>query len=99
MTTNSSKTQWQYLEQRPDSWRKQLYLKNSKLRAHNVWSDMMVNDWSIEETAYNWDLSVEAVKEVVEYCQTHQELLAQEAESERHYLEEHGVKLEPQITH
>jgi uncharacterized protein (DUF433 family) len=60
---------------------------------------MMVNGWSIEDTAYNWDLSVEAVSEVIEYCQTHLELLAQEAESERRYLEENGVKIEPQITH
>lgn len=99
MTTNSPKITWQYLEFRSDSWRKQLYLKGKKLRAHNVYSDMMVNDWSIEETAYNWDLTVEAVKEVIEYCQTNQELLAQEAESERRYLEEHGVSIEPQITH
>jgi uncharacterized protein (DUF433 family) len=98
MTTNSSTTQWQYLESRPESWRKQLYLKGRKLRAHNVWSDMMVNQWSIEETAYNWDLTVEAVTEAIEYCQSHQELLAQEADEERRYLQEHGVSIEPQIT-
>lgn len=98
MTTNSSKTQWQYLEQRPDSWRQQLYLKGKKLRARNVYSDMMVNEWSIEETAYNWDLPVEAVEEAIEYCQTFKELLAQEAEQEQHYLNQHGVKVEPQIT-
>jgi uncharacterized protein (DUF433 family) len=97
--TNSAKTQWQYLEQRPDSWRKQLYLKGKKLLARNVWSDTLVNEWSIEETADNWDLPVEAVSEAIEYCQTHQELLAQEADEERHYLEENGVSIEPKTTH
>jgi uncharacterized protein (DUF433 family) len=97
--TNSAKTQWQHLEQRPDSWRQQLYLKGKKLRARNVWSDMIVNQWSIEETAHNWDLPIEAVKEAIEYCQTHQELLAQEADEEREYLNQQGVKIEPQITH
>jgi uncharacterized protein (DUF433 family) len=97
--TNSAKTQWQYLEQRPDNWRQQLYLKGKKLRAHIVWSDMIVNQWSIEETAYNWDLPIEAVIEAIEYCQTHQELLAQEADEERQYLNQHGVTIEPQITH
>lgn len=97
--TNSAKTQWQHLEQRSDSWRKQLYIKGRKLRVRNVWSDMIVNQWSIEKTADNWDLSVEAVKEVIEYCQANQELLAQEADEERRYLEQHGVKVEPQITH
>jgi uncharacterized protein (DUF433 family) len=97
--TNSAKTQWQFLEQRPDNWRQQLYLKGKKLRAHIVWSDMIVNQWSIEETAYNWDLPIEAVIEAIEYCQTHQELLAQEADEERQYLNQHGVTIEPQITH
>jgi uncharacterized protein (DUF433 family) len=97
--TNSAKTQWQYLEQRPDNWRQQLYIKGRKLRAHIVWSDMIVNQWSIEETAYNWDLPIEAVIEAIEYCQTHQELLAQEADEERQYLNQHGVTIEPQITH
>ena len=92
-------TQWQYLEKRPHSWRQQLYLKGRKLRAHNVWSDMIVNQWSEAETAYNWDLPLEAVREAVKYCQTHQELLQQEAEAERQYLEKQGVSLEPQITH
>lgn len=96
MTTNASKTHWQYLEKRPSSWRQQLYLKGRKLRAHTVWSDMMVNEWSLEETAYNWDLPVEAVQEAVEYSQTHQQLL-QEVEEERRYLEEHGVSVEPKI--
>ncbi len=89
--------QWQYLESRPSSWRQQLYLKGRKLRAYNVWSDMIANDWSIEETAYNWDLPVEAVLEAIEYCQTHWELLQQEAEEEWRSLEEQGVRVEPKI--
>ena len=95
----TTKTQWKYLEQRPSSWRQQLYIKGRKLRAHTVWSDMIVNQWSEEETAYNWDLPVEAVREAIEYCESHQELLKREAEEERRYLEEHGVSLEPKVTH
>jgi uncharacterized protein (DUF433 family) len=99
MTTPASKTQWQYLEPRPSSWRKQLYLKGRKLRANTVWSDMLVNGDSVEETADNWDLPVEAIKEVIRYCETHRELLCAEANSERRYLEERGVILEPKVTH
>jgi uncharacterized protein (DUF433 family) len=99
MTTPASKTQWQYLEPRPSSWRKQLYLKGRKLRANTVWSDMLVNGDSVEETADNWDLPVEAIKEVIRYCETHRELLCAEANSERCYLEERGVILEPKVTH
>ena len=99
MTTNTSKTQWKYLEPRPESWHQQLYLKKKKLRANTVWSDMLVNGDSIEEAADNWDLPVEAVEEVIRYCETHRELLRAEAESERRYLEERGVVLEPKVTH
>ena len=62
-----------------------------------MWSDMLVNKDTIEETAYNWDLPVDAIEEVISYCQTHQELLAQEAESEGHYLEKRGILLEPKV--
>ena len=99
MTTKTTKTQWQYLEQRPDSWRKQLYLVGRKLTAFTVWSDMIVNGDTLEETAENWDLPLLAVKEAIEYCEANQELLKQEAEEERRYLEERGVILEPPITH
>ncbi len=92
-------TKWQYIEQRPNSWRKQLYLKGRKLSAQTVWLDMLVNDDTPEEAADNWDLPLAAIEEAICYCETHRELLQQEAEEERRYLEEGGVLLEPQITH
>lgn len=99
MTTNSFTTQWQYLESRPNSWKKQLYIKGRKLTARTVWSDMIANQWSPQQTAWNWDLPLEAVSEAIEYCQTHQELLAHEAQEERRYLEEQEVSVEPKITY
>ncbi|WP_250126572.1 hypothetical protein [Chroococcidiopsis sp. CCMEE 29] len=94
-----TKTQWQYLEKRPHSWRQQLYIKGRKLRAHTVWSDLIVNQMTSEEVAQSKDLPLAAVCEAIEYCETHQELLKREAEQERRYLEEHGVSLEPKVTH
>ena len=35
------------------------------------------------DAVYNWDLPLEAIQEIVEYCQTHQELLRQEARQGR----------------
>jgi hypothetical protein len=99
MTINSQKTTWQYLESRSDSWRKQLYIKGRKLTAFTVWSDMIANDETLTEAAFNWDLSTEEVTEAIEYCETHQELLIAEAEEERRYLEERGVVLEPKVTY
>ncbi len=98
MTVNTSRTQWQFLEPRSSSWRKQLYFKGRKLTAFTVWSDMIVNQDTLGETAANWDLSIEAIKEAIEYCENNRELLKSEAEEERRYLEERGVLLKP-ITH
>lgn len=60
---------------------------------------MIVNSETPEEAAYNRDLPLAAIQEVVEYCQTHQELLQFEAQEERRRLEAKGVLLEPKITH
>ncbi len=97
MKKQSKKIQWQYLETRSDSWRKQLYIKGRKLRARTVWSDMIVNEDTLSEAADNWDLPLQAIVEVIDYCQSHQDLLQQEAEMERKYLEEKGVQLEPRV--
>ena len=97
MTKQPTKIQWQYLEARPDSWRKQLYIKGRKLRARTVWSDMLVNEDTPSEAADNWDLPLQAIFEVIDYCESNQTLLEEEAELERQYLEEKGVKLEPRI--
>jgi uncharacterized protein (DUF433 family) len=88
-------TQWQYLEKRPHPWRQQLYLKGRRLRAFTVWMDMLVNELTPEEVAENKELPLAAVKEAIEYCETHQDLLKREAEEERRKLEAKGISLEP----
>jgi hypothetical protein len=48
MTSNVAKTEWQYLEKRPHSWRQQLYIKGRKLTAFTVWSDAIANEMTPE---------------------------------------------------
>lgn len=99
MTQSETKTQWQYLEKRPHPWREQLYIKGRRMKAFDLWMDMIVNHETPSEAAFNWDLPLEAVQEAIEYCETHQELLKREASEERRYLEERGIPLEPKATH
>jgi uncharacterized protein (DUF433 family) len=99
LSEKPSQTEWQYLEKREGSWRKQLYIKGRRLRASIVYSDMIVNEMTLEEAADNWDLPIEAIQEAIQYCETHQDLLQEESEVERRYLEERGISLEPKITH
>ncbi|MEO0835653.1 MAG: hypothetical protein AAFY16_06640 [Cyanobacteria bacterium J06642_3] len=94
MTINTSQTQWQYLEPRPNSWRKQLFFKGRRLRPAIVCSSMLVEKMTPEEAAYNWDLSIDEVKEAIAYCETNREVIQQDAEAERRYLEERGAVLE-----
>jgi len=86
---------WQYLVSRPHAWRKQLYVKGRKLLASTVWQDMMANQMSPDEVAQNWDLPLPVIYEVIQYCESHFELLRLEADEERHRLEMKGVLVEP----
>jgi hypothetical protein len=92
-------TEWEYLEARPHAWRRQLYVKGRKLPAFIVWSDMETNGMTPEEAADNWDLPLEAIDEIVRYCEEHRELLVAEAEEERRRLIASGVSLEPPVAH
>lgn len=98
---------WQYLvaryvldahATRTHPWRRQLYIKGRKLLASTVWQDMMANEMSPEQAAENWDLPLSAIYEVINYCESHHELLKMEAEEERYRLEQKGFSIEPTIT-
>jgi uncharacterized protein (DUF433 family) len=93
--TNSAKIQWEYLEQRPESWRQQLYIKGRRLRAFTVWMDMVVNELTPQDVAENKKLPLAVVEEAILYCQSNQELLENEAEEERRRLEAKGISFEP----
>src|SRR5579871_5490327 len=81
---------WTYLVSRPHPWRRQLYVKGRKLRAFTVWTGMLVNQMTPEEAAENWDLPLEAIEEIIRYCESHKDLLGMEADEERHRLLEEG---------
>jgi hypothetical protein len=73
---------WKYLVEHAHPWRSQLYVKGRKLPASAVWTAMMTNNLSVDEAAYNWNLPVPAVQEIIEYCESNKQLLAMEAAEE-----------------
>lgn len=81
-------SRWNYLTQRPHSWKRQLYVKGRRLTAANVWYDMRANGMTVEQAAENWELPVEAVHEIVAYCSTHQDLIGMEADEEKRSLQD-----------
>lgn len=84
---------WTYLVERPGSWKRQLFVKGRRLTAAQVWLDMKANQMTQTEAAENWDLPVEAVAEIVSYCENNAALLQMEADEERLFLSSHGVRL------
>jgi hypothetical protein len=90
---------WRYLVARPHAWRRQLWVKGRRLKASIVWTDMLVNQMTPEEAADDWDLPLEAVEEIIRYCEANRELIDMEADEERRRLLERGVQLEPTPAH
>ncbi len=86
---------WEYLEARAHSWRKQLFVKGTRIPASAVWLDMQTNALFLEEASENFELPVSAIEEIVIYCELNREFVAKEAEEERSFLEEQGVRVEP----
>lgn len=74
---------WVYLEKSGHPWKRQLYLKGRKLPASSVWISMSTEKLSFEQTAELWDLPVEAIKEVVAYCNANEEMIVLELIAER----------------
>ena len=73
---------WKYLVEVPHSWRRQLVVKGSRLRARTVWGQMIREKLTREEAADNWDLPLEAIDEIVRYCEENKKLLEMEADEE-----------------
>lgn len=91
-------SEWRFLASHAHPWRRQLYVKGRKLLAATVWMDMRVNKRTLGETADNWDLPIEAVAEIVRYCEQNEPLLRMEADEERRRLSEGGLSVEPDPT-
>jgi uncharacterized protein (DUF433 family) len=83
--------EYKYLASRPDSWRKQLYVRGRRLRASNVHIAMLVNKMTPQEAADDWDLPLEAVEEIIRYCEANEPLITAEAEFEKRNLIEAGL--------
>ena len=82
---------WDYLVARAHPWRKQLYIKGTKLFASIVWQDALANQMSSEQVAENWNLPLAAIAEIMNYCQINRSLIELEAKEEGYRLE--GVVL------
>jgi uncharacterized protein (DUF433 family) len=65
---------WQYLEPKPGSTYRQLFVKGTRIAARTLYSYFVPGeDWpgmTAEEIADNFNLPAEAVREAIAYCQS-----------------------------
>lgn len=95
----NQQSEWKYLAPRPHPSKNQLYVKGRKLPAYNVWMWMLTNKQTREEAADDWDLPIDAVDEIVRYCEKNAEMLNAQAAAERQRLIDEGVQVEPPAAH
>ena len=92
--------QYKHLEFRPGGVARQPFLKGVKIRADTLYSDSIENiddDGNVtpgrtpEEIAEDRNLSVEAVREAIEWCEKHLDVVLADRARENRLLDAEGV--------
>jgi uncharacterized protein (DUF433 family) len=86
---------YRYLEARPHSWRRELYLKGRNMTVGQLVYDMRANNITPEEAVANYDLPLEQVLEALLYYQRHRELVEADVDEERRDGESRGIVIGP----
>lgn len=89
MSTEAQVT-YKYLESRPHSWRKIPWIKGRNMHVWHLVATMLREGETPEETARNFGLPVEAVREALDYYQQNKALVDAETEEEARRLREKG---------
>lgn len=88
----STATQWQHLAPNPKSSSKQLFVKGTRIRARVLYGwYACLEPRTPEEIAGDYDLSVEAVKEAITYCESNPPELLEDYAREEALAEATGM--------
>jgi uncharacterized protein (DUF433 family) len=74
---------YQYLEPRPGGNYKQWYIKGRRIRAEVLYRETIGEDARTpEEVAHDFSLPLEAVREAIDYCLKHPDVIKEDSDSE-----------------
>lgn len=91
-----TQAQYQYLESRPRSHYRQLWVKGRHIRAEVLYrSTVGAEPRTPEEVAQDYDLPVEAVQEAIDYAVRNRELLQEERAREASRMQQLGLDQPP----
>jgi len=84
---------WKYLEPRPGSFYRQLFVKGKRIRARVLYGWTLCEDPKLtpEEVAAEFDVPVEAVREAIAYCESNPPELEQDYRREEALTEAMGM--------
>ncbi len=87
---------WRHLVRRRHTWRRQLYIKGRNMTAWQLVRSKRASKFNEEETADDYDLPVEAVREALLYVEKDRKLIDVEDQIERLMLSRGEVARGPQ---
>jgi uncharacterized protein (DUF433 family) len=84
---------WKYLEPRPGSSYRQLFVKGRRIRARVLYGRYMseTNPQTPEQIAEDFDLPVEAVREAIAYCESNSPEIEEDFRREEALMEATGM--------
>ncbi len=85
-----SKSRYRYLEPRSDKSTKELFVRETGIRASTLWHDRYISLLHPKEISADRDIPLEAVYEALEYCLEQWEDICREKDAERVYLTRMG---------
>ena len=86
---------YKYLETRPNNWRRQLWIKGRNMTVWHLIATMRTERETLEGTARNFGLPLEAVLEATHYYVLHKDIVEADVEAEKRILvEEFGDAVE-----
>jgi uncharacterized protein (DUF433 family) len=86
-------TTWKYLEPRPKSFYRQLFVKGTRIRARVLYGMYMSAEepQTPEQIAEDFKLPLEAVREAIAYCQSNPPEIAEDFRKEELLMEATGM--------
>jgi uncharacterized protein (DUF433 family) len=94
--TNSNN--YQFLERRPDSNYKQLFVKGRKIRAEVIYRQTVGEEpRTPEEVARDYNLPLEAVREAIDYCLHNEDVLQEDRDREMAMIRARGLDKPPLV--
>ena len=83
-------TTYTHLEPKPGRRSAEFFIRGSRIRAPTVWHDRYVSRMTPVQIAADREISVDAVREALRYCQKHWETICEGKDAERERLQNLG---------